>query len=86
MSITVSNDGVPDLKVSINKWGDSGNTTYFPIDTRSPESWNRTDTRGFVMSVKKHGDLDNYYVFAGSKVSISEKSVIRDGKEIHPLK
>ncbi len=86
MSINVSNDGVPDLKVSINKWGDSGNTDYFHIATGTPESWDRTDSRGFVMAViRNNGHPSKYYVLANNDVTISNHDVKRDGKETHPL-
>ncbi len=84
--IKVGNNNVADLKVSINKWDDGGDTTYFTIISGKQETWNRTDDRGFVMSVKKNDNVKAYYVLSGRDIVVSNNNVTRNGTVIEPLK
>ena len=52
MSIRVVNSTLKTIKVAINSWGESGNTSTFSISPNNNESWKRSDKRGFVMHVQ----------------------------------
>jgi hypothetical protein len=85
MSISVGNEGVASLQVSINRWGTSGSTDYFSVTSGAPSSWNRTDDRGFVMAIKRDGTEGKYYVRAGTSIVISRDKVTADGRTIEPV-
>ena len=74
-SITVENNTNSDIKVSINQWGTTGDTSYTTIHPYGTESWRRGDERGYVMACKlpgannKHTNL--YYVGPDSAVVVN---------------
>lgn len=85
MAITVRNNTEQRIEVSINHWGDSGNTDRVKIEASGEETWKRSDRRGFVMSVYQNGGSSPYYVFAESSVIVSDTQVSRDGEVLSPL-
>ncbi|MCL1127547.1 hypothetical protein [Shewanella surugensis] len=85
MTISVGNSGVASLEVSINKWGDSGDTSYFTVTGGDPETWDRTDERGFVMAVKKNSNVNKYYVIANSFIIVSNENVSMNDIVIQPI-
>lgn len=71
MAITVTNSSTFTVSVAINQWGNDGDTSYFELDANSAtESWDRTDERGFVMSVIFNGTAQPYCVNAGDNITI----------------
>ncbi len=73
-----------EITVAINTW-DRGDTSNKRIPGGRSQEWNRSDKRGFVMTVSKGGSTDNYYVLFDSRVSVFEKEVTRNNKKIPPL-
>ena len=59
------------FNVAINEWGSGGETGYFPVTPGKTESWDRTDVRGFVMSVQEGGLTIPYFVAAGDNITLS---------------
>ncbi|MBS0246916.1 MAG: hypothetical protein JSR61_09875 [Proteobacteria bacterium] len=82
--ISVTNARATPVNVAINQWGTGGDTNYFALSNKQTETWDRTDMRGFVMSLSVAGRAAPYLVFAGSKVTVGDKNVTIDG-EIYPL-
>lgn len=68
--ITITNNLERTVKVSINKWGSSGDTSGFSIEPKQSETWDRTDERGFVAYV--HGENIRSLVLAGKTYNVSE--------------
>ncbi|TCI93567.1 hypothetical protein [Tenacibaculum sp. M341] len=53
MSITVINETLGPIKVSVNKWTDGGETKSYVIPIEKTESWTRKDNnRGVIMYVE----------------------------------
>lgn len=83
MAITVKNDTASKITVSINKWGDSGQTSPFSIAAGASDSWDRTDSRGFVMNLEESGILDGlYYVRAGVTVTFKADNSVENAIKI----
>ncbi len=76
MSITINNKNKQKAAVAINRWGDDGSTSFFDISTGKTEEWDRTNSKGFVMSVKfgtgDHEKIKPYYVLADSYIILNE--------------
>nr|AMN88678.1 IPD072Dc [Pseudomonas ficuserectae] len=85
MGITVTNKSSKKIEASINKWGSDGDTKFFGIDSGKQESWDRSDDRGFVLSLKRNGTQAPYYVQATSKIEIENSAVKDHGETIHPV-
>lgn len=74
--IKVTNKMDNKLNVSISHWSDFGDTSKQTISPEATLSWERTDSRGFVMYVTSSIYNDGpYYVLANAEVSISESGV-----------
>ncbi|KAF2075690.1 hypothetical protein CYY_003003 [Polysphondylium violaceum] len=59
--------------VSVNKWGDAGETTPYKVNRNTSETWDRSDTRGFIVNIGNTSDVDDvsnkaFLVFDGSTV------------------
>lgn len=80
----VTNSSTREIEVSINHWGDSGNTGYFTIAQGDDESWDRSDDRGFVMVVKKGGSQLPYYIYYDSVIIVQDDKVTDKGSVIKP--
>ncbi len=80
--IKVTNNASQKIRVSINKWGDSGDTTYFSINQGESGKWSRSDDRGFVMMVKKGGATEPYYVQHDSEIVVHSNRVTDNGSVI----
>ncbi|AWK42131.1 hypothetical protein GPY51_03860 [Photorhabdus laumondii subsp. laumondii] len=81
--IIVKNSSNKVTKVSINKWGKDGNTGYWDINPGDTASWNRTDGRGFVMSIiRENEDQKSYFVLANSNIVIYDKDATGYGKNV----
>ena len=77
MSIQVINEELKTIEVSINHWGDSGETKYYSLHPNKDGSWNRSDSRGFVMYVKGSSQGDGpWYVKVGAVIKFHEDGTI----------
>lgn len=86
MGIVVANESSGAIEVAINQWGGDGDTSFFSVSTGGkPESWDRTDQRGFVMALKKQGSERPYYVQSNSSIVVTAESVKENGQTIYPL-
>ncbi|TAF11062.1 MAG: hypothetical protein EAZ77_02050 [Nostocales cyanobacterium] len=74
MAIKVTNSSsFTDIEVCINKWGDTGDTSYSIITKGTTETWDRTDERGFVMGIKQQSNEKQYYVMKGYDYVIEDE-------------
>ncbi len=80
------------ISVAINHWGSDGDTSFFAITPGKAESWDRSDDRGFVMSVKVNGSQLPYFVQANDKIVVEEGGspippyrVLANGRVLTPL-
>lgn len=84
MKVQNNTSGV--IKVAVNKWGDSGSTTYYTKEKNSSGSWSRSDSRGFVMMIERPNQQARpYYVLAKSYVEVWNNEVKRDYRVIQPI-
>ena len=73
MGIRVINETLKTIKVAINSWGESGNTSTFSISPNGDESWSRSDKRGFVMHVQNLDDKNGaWYVGHNSVIKFQK--------------
>jgi hypothetical protein len=75
MAITVSNISTSStVNVSVNEWGEGGSTSFYQLPPNGiPENWDRTDPKGFIMSIQA-GGMPNpvpYYVLVGDSITIN---------------
>ncbi len=84
--ITVHNDRDEPIWASINKWGDDGDTSYFAIKPGDYESWDRSDKRGFVLTLKEtsKGAATPYYIHASDRIEVSKNAITADNAKITP--
>ncbi|OCQ54003.1 hypothetical protein Ppb6_00728 [Photorhabdus australis subsp. thailandensis] len=70
--------------VAINKWGKKGGTGYFNINPGTVEGWDRTDGRGFVMSIIREGEAEPkpYFVLSNSNIIIHDKDITGYGRDV----
>ncbi|AZC36573.1 MULTISPECIES: hypothetical protein [Pseudomonas] len=85
MGITVKNNSSNTIEVAVNHWGSDGDTSFFSIANGKQESWDRSDSRGFVLSLKKNGAQHPYYVQASSRIEVDNNAVKDQGQPIQPL-
>lgn len=83
MTIKVTNNSNETYQVAINQWGTGGDTSYFALTPGKNDSWDRTDFRGFVMSLQVRGKSTAYIVFPEDNISITENGVTANGKPIN---
>lgn len=81
----VTNKTEQSIKVSINKWGNSGDTSYFSIGPYKTGTWDRSDERGFVMLVSIDGTSKPYYIQSNHDIIIYSDSVKNGNKDIFPV-
>ncbi|MDR2532932.1 MAG: hypothetical protein LBC82_08855 [Oscillospiraceae bacterium] len=85
MAISVKNTGSQPCEVSVNQWGAGEQTGFFTLKGGDKGSWNRTDKRGFVMSIKRGNLTYPFFVTANSEVDINERRILIDNQEAHPV-
>jgi hypothetical protein len=73
------------IQASINQWGSDGDTSWFNISSSNTETWDRSDPRGYVLSLSVQGSTSPFYVFGKSNVTVQSDGVFRDGEAIFPL-
>ncbi|OWY38925.1 hypothetical protein CEK28_10375 [Xenophilus sp. AP218F] len=83
MSIKVTNNSNETYQVAINQWGTGGDTSYFTLTPGKSDSWDRTDFRGFVLSLQARGKSTAYIVFPEDDISINESNVTANGKALN---
>ena len=59
------------IEVAVNRWGKDGNTDFFNIETEKTETWDRSDERGFVMSLKIDSTQKSYFVLHNSVIVVT---------------
>jgi hypothetical protein len=85
MAIEITNNGRSAAEFAINRWGSDGSTDYFEVVPGKSESWDRTDVRGFVMSVRYNGSVHPYYVQAKSMIEFKDGQVKIGGIPVNPI-
>ncbi|CBJ80219.1 Unnamed protein product [Xenorhabdus bovienii str. Jollieti] len=80
----IINNTQSNIIVSVNKWGDDGQTGRFTVSPGRSGSWNRTDERGFVMAILKKGVQDSFYIFSDSDIKVFDSYVTDNGRRIKP--
>lgn len=89
MTINITNQSQLPIEVAINRYGKEGDTDYFTIAAFGDNSWNRSDSRGYIMSVKNGGAETPYFVRFDSGITFQRKDgtlVVKDGDmEIKPV-
>ncbi|AZD28836.1 hypothetical protein [Pseudomonas chlororaphis] len=85
MGINVTNNSSHTIEVAINHWGKDGDTRFFSIASGNHESWDRSDSRGFVLSLQKNGAQNPYYAQASSDIKVDINGVTDQGEPIYPL-
>ncbi|KAA6167471.1 hypothetical protein F3K50_24770 [Pseudomonas marginalis] len=85
MSISVKNNSSNKIEVAINQWGDNGNTGYFALSVDGSDTWDRSDSRGFVLSLRKGGTEKPYYVQSDSSITVGNTDVKDNGRVLTPL-
>ncbi|MBD7911164.1 MULTISPECIES: hypothetical protein [Clostridium] len=84
-AIKVSNNaGVP-IEVAINKWGKSGSTDFWKMENNHTDTWDRTDSRGFLMVVKINDQEKTYFIGPNSNIIVSKDSVSDHKTIINPI-
>ncbi len=68
MNLTVINNNNTTIQVAINQWESDRKTRYFIIPKGQSETWDRSDEKGYVMSVKigESANETQYYVKTGN--------------------
>lgn len=69
--IQVTNDLNKKISVAINQWGNDGSTKPYDIVSNATETWDRTDQRGFIMTLETDDEKDIYFVTCNSKITAS---------------
>lgn len=85
MGISVKNNTSNKIEAAINQWGNDGKTGYFAIAVDQSEKWNRSDSRGFVLALRKGGTEKPYYVQSDSSIVVENSEVKDNGRIISPL-
>ena len=85
MGISVKNNSSNKIEVAINQWGNDGQTGYFALSVDGSDTWNRSDSRGFVLSLRKRGTEKPYYVQSDSSIVVGNTEVKDNGRILTPL-
>lgn len=92
----VANNSNQTIWVSINRWGSSGDPSFYQINQGSTEPWDRSDSRGFVMflAYNRSGSTYTgykYYIYEDSSIAVTSDQaaygglkVTDDGRQIQP--
>ncbi|MCC8465574.1 hypothetical protein [Photorhabdus bodei] len=75
------------VKVAISKWSsDEGNDEYIEINKGEVAQWNRSDQRGFLMSVARKDSVTLLYsIRLNGYVIIYDNVVYNNGSQINSL-
>ncbi|UCZ84911.1 hypothetical protein LGQ10_00915 [Pseudomonas sp. L5B5] len=85
MGINVKNNSSNKIEVAINQWGNDGQTGYFSLGVAQADNWSRSDSRGFVLSLRKGGTEKPYYVQSDSSIVVENTDVKDNGRVISPI-
>ncbi|WP_108819360.1 hypothetical protein [Pseudovibrio sp. Alg231-02] len=70
--VEVTNNSSQDLTAAVNEWyADKSSTDFFPIKVGASEVWTRSDTRGFILTVKQ-GSSDVAFSGIDQKAQLDE--------------
>lgn len=81
MAITISNNESKSVKVSINKWGKSGNVDWYTVAAEKSADWGREDHKGYSMLVDGKGE----YLVGIGKVTFEKGKIYNNDEEIHSI-
>ncbi|ERT13310.1 hypothetical protein LGZ99_02575 [Photorhabdus temperata] len=75
------------VKVAISKWSsDEGNDEYIEINKGEVVQWDRSDQRGFLMSVARKDSVTLLYsIRLNGYIIIYDSSVVNNGNRIDSL-
>ncbi|MEM9271680.1 MAG: hypothetical protein AAGA80_01775 [Cyanobacteria bacterium P01_F01_bin.143] len=80
------NETTKHIQVAVNRWGDKGNTGYCRVSPGKTETWSRSDTRGFIMSIERAGETAKpYFVTCESEVKVYKDKITESASTIQPL-
>ncbi|OTA14856.1 hypothetical protein Xvie_03259 [Xenorhabdus vietnamensis] len=89
MTLKVTNNTLKKVEISINYWStDKGGATdkYYVVNPgETTGSWNRSDSRGYVMAMKKNDINSSYAISSNSHVIIYDLSVTNNNLLILPF-
>ena len=85
MGISVKNNSSNKIEGAINHCGNDGPTGYFALSVVGSDTWNRSDSRGFVLSLRKGGTEKPYYVQSDSSIVVGNTEVKDNGRILTPL-
>lgn len=74
MTVTAINHTQQRLDISVNQWGNDGSTGDYSVQPEGTESWDRSDSRGFVMHVNDGSEDYAYFVSANSVVTFAGRA------------
>ncbi|MCC8459491.1 hypothetical protein [Photorhabdus aegyptia] len=75
------------VKVAISKWSsEEGNDEYIEINPEEVIKWDRSDKRGFLMSVVREDNIPELYsIQSDGYLIINNNNIENNGKEINYL-
>ena len=79
--ISVINISSRPIKVAISQWDCIGSTKYWNINSHASESWDRSDKRGFIMSLMRENDIAHpYFVLFDSNIMVTDTAITDNNK------
>ncbi|MGE8416174.1 MAG: hypothetical protein ACN6QY_27775 [Pseudomonas sp.] len=85
MKLTITNGASTSVDVAVSAWRNDGNDSYYSIAQAESSTWDRSDARGYLMSVKMKSKVKVYYVSQSSKIVIGDSVVKDQGQTLTPL-
>ncbi|PQQ23248.1 hypothetical protein [Photorhabdus hindustanensis] len=75
------------VKVAISKWSsEEGNDEYIEINPEEVVQWDRSDRRGFLMSVVREDNIPELYsIKSDGYLIINNNNIENNGEEINYL-
>ncbi|MER2471588.1 hypothetical protein [Photorhabdus laumondii] len=75
------------VKVAISKWSsEEGNDEYIEINPEEVVQWDRSDKRGFLMSVVREDNIPELYsIKSDGYLIINNNNIENNGEEINYL-
>ncbi|MBI6549931.1 hypothetical protein [Xenorhabdus lircayensis] len=82
----VTNNTIYIISVSVNRWStESGaGDGWFDIQPGDNESWSRSDSRGYIVSIASEGETISYFALSDSSIAVYQNFVEDDGRVIKP--
>jgi hypothetical protein len=67
----VTNNTSGKISVAVSRWGTDGSTDYFNIECGKYDTWDRSDERGFIMSLRANTSTHSYFIKYNSDIYVS---------------